>query len=574
MKVIGIDLGTTYSVMAHVVGGKPVAIPNAEGKLLTPSVVSWDKDGRIYVGEIARSRAMFDPERTVFSIKRQMGRDVKIHIDDREYTPQTISAYILRKLKNDAEKYLGMPVDKAVITVPAYFNEQARASTKEAGIIAGFEVLRILNEPTAATLAYGLGHKDGELVMVWDLGGGTFDVSILEFADGVYQVKSTSGDTWLGGDDWTSHITTFIAEKFENELGKKVSTRPEIRERIKIAAETAKIELTTKQEARINLPCLEDMDKRLCSFHTSIKRTEFNEIVKELMERVIIPVETALKDSGLKFADMNKIILVGGATRMPQVRELVTTMSGKESFTDIDPDVVIGLGAAVQTGILTGEMIDTVLVDVIPISLGLETRGGIFTRFIKRNSAIPTSYSQIFTTAKDDQTEVEIHVLQGERELASHNISLGRFCLTDIPPLPKGTAKIEVKFEVDANGILNVTATDIYTNNEQMITVKSNRINDKDLIKLAAENLKYHEQDQCELDGILMRITADDTIEAAIETLPKLTVGEVFVERINEAISESRRLLERGDVNELKVSVDRLKKLMDEAMTHAKKTSA
>lgn len=565
MKVIGIDLGTTYSVMAHIVNGKPVAIPNAEGKLLTPSVVGWDKEGRIFVGEIARSRAIFDRERTVFSIKRRMGQNTKIHIDGREYSPQMISAYILRKLKLDGEKYLGESVESAVITVPAYFNERARAATQEAGRIAGFRVLRIINEPTAATLAYGLSVKDNEIVMVLDLGGGTFDVSILEFAEGVYQVKATSGDTWLGGDDWTSHLAVFIADRFEKEFKKKISTKPEIIERIRIAAEAAKVELTEKQETSVSIHSLEDEDNHLHSFHTLIRRSEFDSITSELLDRLNTPVRAALKDSGLAYDFINKIILVGGATRMPQVRELVKDVSGVEPFTAIDPDMAVGLGAAVQAGIITGDMKDTVLVDVIPLSLGIETRGGIFTRLIKRNSTIPVSYSQIFTTARDNQSEVEIHILQGERELAEHNISLGRFCLTGIPELPMGMAKIEVIFTIDVNGILNVRAVDVYSNNEKRITVKSNGIRDDDIARLIDEASKYQKEDKSVCDSIAERIRADGVINAALCILPKLREKKISTGMIDHAIRESRELLLGENVDELKEAVNHLKRLIDEA---------
>lgn len=567
-KVIGIDLGTTFSVMAYIDKGRPVVIPNEEGKLLTPSVVGMDKEGRLYVGEMAKARALFDSTRTVFAIKRQMGKDVHVSLNDHSFTPQEISAQVLLKLKRDAERYFNESVDGAVITVPAYFNETSRQATKEAGQIAGFDVLRILNEPTAATLAYGLGRKNGELVMVLDLGGGTFDVTALEFANGVYEVKATSGDTWLGGDDWTAQIASYIKEKGENELKFAISTRPEIRQRILIAAEAAKIDLTTKPEAIISLPCLEDDKNRMCSFHTILKRPDFYEMTRTLTERMLIPIQAVLKDSALSFNDISKIILVGGATRMPQVRESIKNLSGKEPYIDVDPDIVVGLGAAVQAGILTGEVKDTILVDVIPLSLGIETRGGIFTRLIPRNSSIPTSYSQVFTTARDNQTEVEIHVLQGERELAGHNVSLGEFRLADIPPLSKGMAKVEVFFAVDADGILNVSASDVYTGTEQSMTINLNHLDRGEISKLADDAGRFKLSDQKEKDHILARLEADDVINATVETIPLLEEKGIPSGRISEAVAESRKLLESGEIEELKISISHLKKLVDEA--HAK----
>lgn len=569
-KVIGIDLGTTYSVMAHIDGGRPCVIPNAEGRLLTPSAVGWDKDGNIYVGEPARARAMFDPLRTVLSIKRRMGSDHVVSIDGHSHTPQEISAHILRKLKDDAERHFDEEISRAVITVPAYFSEAARQATKTAGQIAGFEVLRILNEPTAATLAYGLGSGTSELVMVCDLGGGTFDVSILEFANGVYEVRATSGDMWLGGDDWTAQLASLIGKRFVEKWGHPASTRPEIAERIKIAAEKAKIDLSIRMMSEINIPCLEDEVRHLRSLKEEIGRDEFEAGTRDLLERVAGPMKAAIRDSKIRVADIEKVILVGGATRMPQIRALVREIAGKEPFIDIDPDLVVGLGAAVQAGIITGEMGDAVLVDVIPLTLGIETRGGIFTGLIPRNSPVPTSHSQIFTTARDNQTEVDIHILQGERELASHNVSLGDFVLTDIPLLPKGMAKIEVNFSVDANGMLEVSATDVYTEHAQAITVRSNRLTSDEIKKMAAEAASFKPNDEKACERIMMRITADDVINAAVETLPKIEAPDIQVGRVREAIEASRRLLENGDIEELNISIERLKKLMDDVIGRSK----
>lgn len=566
-KVIGIDLGTTYSVMAYMDHGRPCIIPNVEGKPLTPSAVGWDKENNVYVGEVALARAMFDPVRTVLSIKRRMGTDYRVSVDGRSYTPQSISAYILRKMKQDAEIYFGEEVAQAVITVPAYFNETARQATKEAGRIAGFEVLRILNEPTAATLAYGLESEKSELVMVCDLGGGTFDVSILEFATGVYEVRATSGDMWLGGDDWTAQLTLLIKEGFALKWGRPVSARPEIGERIKIAAEAAKIDLSTKTTTEISIPCLEDDERRLRSLKQDIGRAEFEAQTRDLLERVAGPIKAAIKDSRIGVADIDKVILVGGATRMPQVRRLVGEIVGKEPFIDIDPDLVVSLGAAVQAGIITGETGDSVLVDVIPLTLGIETRGGIFTGLIPRNSPVPTSYSQMFSTARDDQMEVDIHILQGEREIASHNVSLGKFTLTDIPPLPKGGAKIEVKFSVDANGMLEVLATDVYTEHAQAITVRSNRLAENEIKRMADEAALCKTNDQKACERIKTRIAADDVINAAVETLPKIKAKGVPTDRIDDAISKSRLLLENGDIDELEVSIQHLKDLMNAQTT-------
>lgn len=570
MKVIGIDLGTTYSVMAYMDHGRPCVIPNAEGKLLTPSAVGWDKEMNVYVGEMALARAMFDPVRTVLSIKRRMGSDYQVSIDGRSYTPQSISAYILKKMKQDAEKYFGEEVAQAVITVPAYFNETARQATKEAGRIAGFEVLRIVNEPTAATLAYGLGSEKSELVMVCDLGGGTFDVSILEFANGVYEVRATSGDMWLGGDDWTARLAWLIKEGFELKWSRPVSAKPEIGERIKIAAEAAKIALSTKTTAEISIPCLEDDERRLRPLKLTVTRVEYEAVTHELLERVARPIEAAIKCAKIGFDAVDKVIVVGGATRMPQVRKLIGEIVGREPFIDIDPDLVVSLGAAVQAGIITGELCDTVLVDVIPLSLGIETRGGIFTRLIPRNSPVPTSYSQIFTTARDNQTEVDVHILQGERELASHNVSLGNFALTDIPPLPKGTAKIEVKFSIDANGMLEVLATDVYTDNAQAITVRSDRLTENEMKRMADEAATCKTNDQKSCERIKTRIASDDVINAAVEILPEIKAKNIPTDRIDDAIAKSRVLLETGDIDELEASIRHLKDLMHEVEARCK----
>ncbi|MGI5854295.1 MAG: molecular chaperone DnaK, partial [Bacillota bacterium] len=453
-KVIGIDLGTTNSVVAVMEGGEAKIIPSTEGGNLTPSVVGFSKNGERSVGQIAKRQAVANPARTVVSIKRYMGTDHKVRIDNRDYTPPEISAMILQKLRADAEAYLGEKVEKAVVTVPAYFSDAQRQATKDAGRIAGLEVLRIINEPTAAALAYGLDKGHDHKILVFDLGGGTFDVSILELGDGVFEVRATSGNNRLGGDDWDQRIVNYLLDQFRSENGIDLSNDLTAMQRLREAAEKAKIELSTLTSSTISLPFLTMKDGAPLHLETSITRAKFEELTRDLLEKTIQPVMNALKDSGLKPSDIDKVILVGGSTRMPAVQETVKRILGKEPHRGVNPDEVVALGAAIQGAVLAGEVKDIVLLDVTPLSLGLETLGGVFTRLIERNTTIPTSKKQIFSTAADNQTAVDIHVLQGERPMAADNITLGQFRLDGIPPAPRGIPQIEVAFDIDANGIV------------------------------------------------------------------------------------------------------------------------
>ncbi|MDI6827339.1 MAG: molecular chaperone DnaK, partial [Armatimonadota bacterium] len=456
-RTVGIDLGTTNSVVAVMEGGEPVVIPNAEGSRLTPSVVAFTKAGERLVGIPAKRQAILNPERTITSIKRKMGTDYKVTIDNKTYTPEEISAMILQKLKTDAETYLGEKVTDAVITVPAYFNDAQRTATKTAGEIAGLNVLRIINEPTAASLAYGLDKKESETILVYDLGGGTFDVSILEVGEGVFEVKATAGDTQLGGDDWDQRIVDYVAEEFMKQEGIDLRKDRQALQRLREAAEKAKIELSSVVHTNISLPFITATQEGPKHLDMTLTRAKFEELTADLAERTIGPFKRALSDAGLTEKDIDEIILVGGATRMPHIYELVKRLGGgKEPHKGVNPDEVVAIGAAIQAGVLSGQVKDVVLLDVTPLSLGIETLGGVFTKLIERNTTIPTRKSEIFTTAVDGQTDVEIHVLQGEREMAKDNKTLGRFHLVGIPPAPRGVPQIEVTFDIDANGIVNV----------------------------------------------------------------------------------------------------------------------
>ena len=496
-KVVGIDLGTTNSVVAVMEGGEPVVITNTEGSRLTPSVVGFTKDGQRLVGQLAKRQSVVNPERTIASIKRQMGTDHKITIDGKDYTPQEISAMILGKLKNDAEKYLGETVTEAVITVPAYFNDSQRKATQDAGKIAGLNVLRIINEPTAAALAYGLDKKSMETILVWDLGGGTFDVSVLEVGDGVFEVKSTAGDTQLGGDDYDQRVVDYVASEFQKENGIDLRKDRQALQRLLDAAEGAKKELSQVVQTEINLPFITADATGPKHLITTLTRAKFEELTDDLTQRTIAPFRQALADSKLSESEINEVVLVGGSTRMPVIQELVKKLTGKDPHQGVNPDEVVAIGAAIQAGVLAGEVKDVVLLDVTPLSLSIETLGGVSTKLIPRNTTIPTHKSEIFSTAEDNQTAVDVHVLQGEREMARDNKTLGRFRLEGIMPAPRGIPQVEVSFDIDANGILNVTAKDLGTGREQKVTITaSTNLNSNDVERMVKEAEQFADQDR------------------------------------------------------------------------------
>ena len=492
-KAVGIDLGTTNSVVAVLEGGEPIVIANTEGSRTTPSVVAFAKDGEVLVGEVAKRQAITNPERTIRSVKRDMGSSWNISIDDKSYNSQEISARTLMKLKRDAESYLGDTVTEAVITVPAYFDDAQRTATQEAGKVAGLEVLRIINEPTAAALAYGLdkGGED-ETILVFDLGGGTFDVSVLEIGDGVFEVKSTSGDTELGGDDWDERVIQWLVDSFNNDHGVDLSKDNMAAQRLKEAAEKAKIELSASQSTQINLPFITATDAGPLHMDYSFSRSKFQELTEDLLERCRKPFEQAIKDANLAKSDIDHVIMVGGSTRMPAVSELVQSMTGKEPNKSVNPDEVVAVGAAIQAGVLRGEVKDVLLLDVTPLSLGIETKGGVMTKLIERNTTIPTRRTEVFTTADDNQPSVEIHVLQGEREMSQFNKTLGKFQLVDLPPAPRGVPQIEVTFDIDANGIVHVSAKDRATGKEQSITITGQSSLEKDKIDQMIADAEAH----------------------------------------------------------------------------------
>ncbi|MHA1771651.1 MAG: molecular chaperone DnaK [Candidatus Thorarchaeota archaeon] len=495
-RIVGIDLGTTNSGIAYMEGGKPTIIPNAEGKRLTPSVVGITQQGEIVVGELAKRQAVSMPERTVRSIKRKMGQNYRVKIGDKEYTPQEISAMILRKLKEDAEAFLGEKIEKAVITVPAYFNDSQRQATKDAGRIAGLEVVRIINEPTASALAYGLDKGNEIKVLVYDLGGGTFDVSILDIGEDVYSVLSTSGNTRLGGDDWDQRVIDWVVKEFKKETGIDITSDRSAMQRIRDASEQAKIELSTVQKTVINLPYITADESGPKHINLELTRAKFEQMTDDLVQATMGPIRQALQDANLEAEDIDKVLLVGGATRMPMVQKLIRDLLGKDGEKSINPDECVALGAAVQAGVLSGEVKDILLLDVTPLTLGIETLGGVATPIIPRNTTIPTRKSQIFTTAADNQTVVEIHVVQGERPLAKDNMTLGKFQLVGIPPAPRGTPQIEVTFDIDANGIVKVSAKDKATGNEQSITITATtNLSQDEIERMVQDAQKYAEED-------------------------------------------------------------------------------
>ncbi|MBQ4233524.1 MAG: molecular chaperone DnaK [Firmicutes bacterium] len=561
-KVIGIDLGTTNSCVAVLEGGEPTVIANAEGNRTTPSVVGFTKGGERLVGETAKRQAITNPERTISSIKRHMGSDYKVSIDGKEYTPQDISAMILSKLKADAESYLGEKVTEAVITVPAYFSDSQKQATKDAGRIAGLDVKRIINEPTAAALAYGLDKgESSQKILVYDLGGGTFDVSILELGDGVFEVLSTNGDTKLGGDDFDNVLMNFMADQFAKENGVDLRSDRMAMQRLKEAAEKAKKELSSSQTTNVNLPFITVNANGPLHLNMDITRAKFDQLTAHLVQRTIEPMRKAMADAGVTNSDINKVILVGGSTRIPAVQEAVKQVTGKEPFKGINPDECVAVGASIQAGVLTGEVKDVLLLDVTPLSLSIETLGGVATRLIERNTTIPTKKSQIFSTAADNQSAVDIHVMQGERQMAADNITLGRFQLSGIPPAPRGIPQIEVTFDIDANGIVNVSAKDLGTGKEQRITItSSSKLSEEEIKQKVAEAEQYAEADKAKKEGIEVRNQAETLVYETEKNLKeldgKLSADEVA--KINAAKDELSKAMEAGTTEEIKAKIEAL----------------
>ncbi|MDO4482867.1 MAG: molecular chaperone DnaK [Clostridia bacterium] len=558
-KIIGIDLGTTNSCVAVMEGGKPVVIPNAEGARTTPSVVSFTKDGERLVGQTAKHKAVLNPDRTVISIKREMGTNYHVTIDGKSYTPQDISAMILSKMKETAEAYLGEKVTKAVITVPAYFNDSERQATKDAGRIAGLEVERIINEPTAASLAYGLEKDGSHKILVYDLGGGTFDVSILEIADGVFEVCSTNGNTRLGGDDFDQRIIDHIANTFLKEEGIDLRQDKTAAQRLKDAAEKAKIELSGSTTTNINLPFITADANGPKHLDMTLTRAKFDELTADLVEATIVPMQNALRDAGLTVNDIDKVILVGGSTRIPAVQAAVKRVTGKEPFQGVNPDECVAVGAAIQGGVLAGDIKDVLLLDVTPLSLGLETEGHIFTKLIERNTTVPTSKSQVFSTAADGQTTVEINVLQGERQMAYDNKSLGRFQLTGIAPAPRGVPQIEVKFEIDANGIVKVSATDKATGHAQDITITaSTNLSEEEIQQRVKEAEQYAEQDKKRKEEVETLNRADSLIYETEKQLRELgdKLSEEDKNTVQAEVDAFKKVREGNNADEIKSAME------------------